>query len=201
MKLWTVFNTDRLPIWHLSTKKLLGNVIATVPIFVRISCYGTPRKLICHSQHFTCKLGAICTEPDSIDCRVRFPHVTKICLIYKQLFRMAVVSMSSIVCKRTKDTVEVPSVAKLKKNTPTLTLKSESEAIRSSSSLVALEAWWWWRTAGACIWGGCCCDCAGSTTVSWTVTVTCLVPGRGRVPPWEGGGTGDVEARLRTIER
>ena len=81
-----------------------------------------------------------------------------------------------------------------------LTLKSDSEAIRSSSSFVALEAWWWWRTAGACTCGGCCCDWAGSTTVSWTVTVTCLVPGRGRVPPWEGG-TGDVEARLRTIEK
>lgn len=39
----------------------------------------------------------------------------------------------------------------------------------------------------------CCWAAAGSTTVSCTVTVTCLVPGRGRLPE---GGTGEVDDRL-----
>lgn len=47
-------------------------------------------------------------------------------------------------------------------------------------------------TAGAGGGGRGCC--AGSTTVSCTVTVTCFVPGRGRVPAVDGGGTGDIDA-------
>lgn len=57
----------------------------------------------------------------------------------------------------------------------------------SSSSLVALEVW---CLGGAACSVACCRGAAGSTTVSCTVTVTVLVPGRGRLPE---EGTGDVD--------